>query len=208
MSRSARRTCRVSTLLAAIALALLVITPVAGAAERSFTAKRVNGRTAIFNVASVSPEAVRNAKVKAGSYRNRVSAAQVRRAARRGTLKLRLPSRVARGAKKAGQASRGRRWPKLTIVTKPAPKPAAPAAPARPSSPAPKPSAPKPSAPKRSTRNLMRDFARLVRSECFSCSSITACFSMTAGSTITRSCSAARASSPRGSLRKITAFNS
>lgn len=120
-ARSTRRTTRrICTALLATVVIFLLAAPLAGAASKSFTAKRVTGKTAVFRVAGVETNQVRRARVKVGNYRKSVPAKAVRRAARRGQLRLRLPRSVVKRMRRSGArvSRRSRRWPRLTITTR------------------------------------------------------------------------------------------
>jgi hypothetical protein len=124
-ARSTRRVRRICTALAAAAALFLLSVPLAAAASESYSAKRVAGKTAVFRVAGLSASNVRKARLRVGGYRARVSSAKVRRAARRGTLRLRLPRKVARRLRGRGArlSRRSRRWPRLTVTTVAGPTP-------------------------------------------------------------------------------------
>src|SRR4051812_892425 len=87
---------RLLVVLAATVAALLIFVPGAGAAEVSFKAKRVSGHSAVFRVRGVDAGSVRRAKLSVGRYRKRIRTSQMRRAARRGSLRVRLPRRMVR----------------------------------------------------------------------------------------------------------------
>ena len=124
-ARSTRRARRTCTALVAVAALFLLSAPLAAAGSKSFAAKRVAGKTAVFSVAGLSGTDVHKARLRVGGYRARVAPTRVRRAARRGKLRLRLPRRVAKRLRKRGArlSRRTRRWPRLTVVTKPGPTP-------------------------------------------------------------------------------------
>ena len=107
---------RLLVVLAATVVALLVFVPGAGAAQVSFKAKRVSGHSAVFRVRGVDAGSVRRAKLSVGRYRKRIRTSQMRRAARRGSLRVRLPRRIAKRLRGRAHASARRRRPKLTVV--------------------------------------------------------------------------------------------
>ena len=101
---------RLLVLASLAALFLCVATaPSAGAATRTVRATTISGGKLVFKLRGVRPASIRAARLRVGAARRRVPLAPVKRAARRGTLRL-SPPRTGGG--------RLRRRAKLVIVTK------------------------------------------------------------------------------------------
>jgi len=101
-----------------IALALLCVSaPAASAAKRSVTPKAQHGRNVVFSLEGIRPAAIKRAGVRVGRVRRRLSLARVRRAARRGSLRIRMSRRTQRKLRRYASASRRRRT-RLTLVMK------------------------------------------------------------------------------------------
>ncbi len=112
------------TLLFAFFLASVVAAP-AAAEKRSVAPKAQHGRVAVFSLKGVDPATLKRAGVRVGPVRRKLGLRRVRRAARRGFLRIRMSRRTMR---RASAASRRRR-PRLTLVI--GPRQAPPARPSR-----------------------------------------------------------------------------
>jgi hypothetical protein len=98
-TRSPRRDrARRAALGCALLAALLALWPApASAKSKSITAVRQGPEVAVFKLGSIKPRSIKRAHVRVGtSYQRALRVRRVRRAARRGVLRQRLPRRVAR----------------------------------------------------------------------------------------------------------------
>lgn len=103
-----------TTFLLALALVCVAATP-ASAERRSLTPKAQHGRVVVFSLDGVKPAAIKRAGVRVGSVRRMLSVRRVRRAARRGYLRIRMSRRTLRIARRGASAS-SRRRTRLTLV--------------------------------------------------------------------------------------------
>lgn len=114
-----RTPARVLSVFILTALSVLIASQAASAKVESVKPSRVTSTVAVFDVTAQRSADVRSAAIQLGSRKNAISAATVKRAAKRGTLRVRLP-RTWRGAvASAVKRSRGGFTPKLILKTLP-----------------------------------------------------------------------------------------
>src|SRR4051794_2634675 len=116
------RRARLAAGVAAIVVAMSLWGPAtAGAATRSFGAVRASHGVLVFKVGGVEAPRVRSAQLRVGRYRRTVKSRLVRRAARRGVLRLRAPRlirrwrRLLRRSRHSGRSARSAVRPRLVI---------------------------------------------------------------------------------------------
>lgn len=96
-------------------LMLMVGSLPASASVRSMKPTHVKGAMAVFNIKSLRSAKVHSAQLRLGREKRRISARTVRNAARKGTLRLRLPGRWLKARHRTAPISR-RSKPRLVVV--------------------------------------------------------------------------------------------
>jgi len=91
----------------------------ASAAVKSMEPTKIKGGTVVFNVKGLRSSKVRSAKLKLGRKQSRISAPTVRRAARKGTLRVRVPGAWRKALRRRGtvRIAGTKRKPRLVVST-------------------------------------------------------------------------------------------